>query len=62
MASNITLTSFYQHEDNKKKMLKKMQVDKERAHELGDLRLSDAFFITKYGLKFNINNNGYKQG
>lgn len=39
-----------------------MQADKQRAHELGDLRLSDAFFITKYGLKFNINANIYKQG
>lgn len=26
--NNVTLSSFYQHEDNKKKMLKKMQVDK----------------------------------
>lgn len=32
-------------------MLKKIQKEKDRAN---DLRLSDAFFITKYGPRFNI--------
>ena len=44
-----TLNSFYQVEENKKKMLKKIQLEKERVN---DLRLSEAFFITKYGTRF----------
>ena len=38
-------------EEQKKKMLKKIEADKDRANEL---RLSEAFFITKYGSKFNL--------
>lgn len=51
LLNTSTLSYFYQAEDNKRKMLKKMQADKERAN---DLRLSDAFFITKYGSRFRI--------
>ena len=32
-------------------MLKKVQQEKDRAN---DLRLSDAFFVTKYGSKFKL--------
>jgi hypothetical protein len=38
-------------EENKRKMLKKMEQEKERAN---GMRLSDAFFITKYGSRFKI--------
>ena len=51
MLNRSTLNSFYQLEENKKKMLKKMQQEKERAN---GMRLSDVFFITKYGSKFKI--------
>lgn len=40
-----TITSFYHFEDKKKKMLEKVKNEKER---INDLKLSDAFFITKY--------------
>ena len=62
LINNMTLNSFYQNEDNKKKMLKKTQIDKQRAHDLGDQRLGDAFFITKYTNKFNINPHLFKEG
>ena len=51
MVHRCTLNSFYQIEENKKKMLKKVQQEKDRAN---DLRLSDAFFVTKYGSKFKL--------
>lgn len=38
-------------EDGRRKMLRKLQADKERAK---DLRLSEAFFITKYGQRFMV--------
>jgi tRNA splicing endonuclease len=52
-----TLNSFYQVEENKKRMLKKIQQEKERAN---DLRLSEAFFITKYGSRFRIDSKTLK--
>ena len=52
-----TLTSFYQLEKKKKKMLNKIKTEKERANEM---RLSDAFFITKYGSKFKLDSNMIK--
>ena len=47
-----TITSFYQLEDKKKRMLDKVKQEKERVN---DMKLSDAFFITKYAEKFKIN-------
>jgi len=47
---NTTLSSWNQV-DNKRRMLRKTQADRDRAN---DLRLSDAFFITKYGSRFLI--------
>jgi hypothetical protein len=46
-----TLTSFYQLDVKKKRIMEKIKADKNRSKELG---LSDAFFITKYGSKFDI--------
>ncbi len=46
-----TLTSFYQLDMKKKKIMDKIKADKNRGKEL---KLSDAFFITKYGSKFDI--------
>ena len=46
-----TLTAFYQLDLKKKKIMDKCKLDKNRGKEL---RLSDAFFITKYGSKFDI--------
>lgn len=40
-----------QAEDNKNKMLRKIELERER---INDLRLSDAFIVTKYGSKFRI--------
>jgi hypothetical protein len=40
-----------QCEDNKNRMLRKIEIDRERVN---DLRLSDAFIVTKYGSKFHI--------
>ena len=57
MLNRSTLTSFYQLEENKKRMLKKLQQEKERAN---DLRLSEAFFITKYGSRFRIDSKALK--
>lgn len=51
MLNRSTLNSFYQIEENKKRMLKKIQLEKERVN---DMRLSEAFFITKYGSRFRI--------
>lgn len=45
---NTTLSSLNQA-DNKRRMLRKTQADRDRVN---DLRLSDAFFITKYGSRF----------
>lgn len=47
-----TITSFYQLEDKKKRMLDKLRLEKERIHEL---KLSEAFFVTKYAEKFRVN-------
>ena len=47
-----TLSSFYHIEKKQKKMLNKVKAEKERAHEM---KLSDAFFVTKYGSKFMMN-------
>ena len=46
-----TLSAFYQLDLKKKKVMEKSKLDKNRGKEL---RLSDAFFITKYGSKFDI--------
>ncbi len=52
MLNRSTLNSFHQIEEHKQKMLRKIEADKERG--TNDMRLSDAFFITKYGSKFNV--------
>jgi hypothetical protein len=57
MAHRCTLNSFYQVSENKKKMLKKVQQEKERA---SGFRLSDAFFVTKYGSKFKLDGKNIK--
>jgi hypothetical protein len=51
MLNRSTLNTFYQIEENKKKMLKKIQADRDKVH---DLTLKEALSITKYGSRFNI--------
>ena len=46
-----TLSSFYNIEKNKKKMLNKIKTEKDR---INDMKLSDAFSITKYATRFRI--------
>ena len=58
LLNRSTLNSFYQIEENKKRMLKKIQLEKERVH---DMRLSEAFFITKYGSRFRIEPRAHKE-
>lgn len=58
LLNRSTLNSFYQIEENKKRMLKKIQLEKERVH---DMRLSEAFFITKYGSRFRIEPRPHKE-
>lgn len=45
-----TLGCFYQMEEKQRKMLRKVQADKDKAHEM---TLREALSITKYGTKFN---------
>jgi tRNA splicing endonuclease len=58
LLNRSTLNSFYQIEENKKRMLKKIQHEKERVN---DMRLSEAFFITKYGSRFRIDSKVTKE-
>lgn len=51
MTNRRTLNSFYQIEKNKKKMLRKVQQEKDRAN---NLMLSDIFVVTKYGSRFKL--------
>lgn len=46
-----TLSSFYNIEKNKKKMLNKLKTEKDRIQEM---RLNDAFSITKYASRFRL--------
>jgi hypothetical protein len=49
--SNSILGCIYQVEDNRNRMLRKIEIDRER---INDLRFSEAFVVTKYGSKFHI--------